>query len=69
MKASRGTIGNVDAYHAANAVADTTDAPGAWGSVDAHHAADDFTETTIALMSYKGCHYLNSAKLIEPFHE
>ena len=52
MKASRGPIGNVDVYHAANAVGDTTDAPGAWGSVDAHHAADDFTETAIALMSY-----------------
>ena len=32
-------MSSVDAHHAAIAVTDTTDAPGARGSVDAYHAA------------------------------
>ena len=42
-------MSSVDAHHAAIAVADTTDAPGARGSVDAHHVAEAFTDTTVAL--------------------
>ena len=52
MKASRGVMSSVDAHHAASAVTDTTDAPGARANVDAHHAADALTDTTVALMSY-----------------
>ena len=39
-------MSSVDAQHAASAVTDTTDAPGARGSVDAHHADEEFTNPT-----------------------
>ena len=39
-------MSSIDAHHAAIAVTDTTDAPGARGSVDAHHAAEGFADTT-----------------------
>ena len=48
----RNVVSSVDAHHAAIAVTDTADAPGARGSVDAHHVADALAATTIALMSY-----------------
>ena len=46
-------MSSVDAHHAAIAVADTTDAPGARGSVDAQHAAKAFADTTVAAASMR----------------